>query len=63
MKTAKELFTIVHTARAVNYHIDGFRNKNLDNISTTILEAINGSTNRLLVEIFNKGSGEDYGSA
>ena len=44
-KIAKDTFIVKHTAKEVEYNINGFRAKNKDEISKTIEEAICSSTN------------------
>ena len=44
-KTARDKFSIVHTAKNVEYTIGGFRNKNKSEISGDILKSVLGSKN------------------
>ncbi len=41
----KETFTICHTAKDVEYNIIGFRNKNSDEVTREVNNAISGSKN------------------
>jgi myosin heavy subunit len=51
-KTAKDRFSIVHTAKNVEYCINGFRNKNKSEISGDILKVVLASKNELYSNIF-----------
>ena len=45
-------FTIVHTAKTVEYTINGFRQKNKSEISSDLVKGIMGSKNELIHAIF-----------
>ena len=47
-KSAKDSFTIAHTAKNVEYNIVGFRSKNKSEISNDIVKGIMSSSNELL---------------
>jgi myosin heavy subunit len=51
-KTARDRFSIVHTAKTVEYCITGFRNKNKSEISGDILKSVLGSKNEQYSNIF-----------
>ena len=50
----KPTFTIIHTAKDVEYNVTGFRAKNKDETSVIILDAMGASSNFLVAEIFAK---------
>lgn len=47
-KSAKDTFSISHTAKNVEYNIVGFRSKNKSEISSDIVKGIMSSSNELL---------------
>ena len=51
-KAVIETFTIIHTAKAVEYNITGFRNKNKDELSKEIQEVVIQSQNQQISNIF-----------
>jgi myosin heavy subunit len=51
-KLAKDRFSIVHTAKTVEYSIVGFRAKNKSEISGDIVKGFMSSSNELLVNVF-----------
>lgn len=52
-KLNRDCFTIVHTAKDVDYNIQGFRNKNKDELSDTLINLINKSENKAISGIFS----------
>lgn len=57
-KLTKDSFILVHTAKNVEYNINGFRNKNKDELTKIVTEAIYSSTFPEIVKIF-KGSKDE----
>lgn len=53
-KFEKNVFTIRHTAKPVKYTIDGFIEKNKDEVAKTIIECVLGSTNQKIVDIYTQ---------
>lgn len=51
-KIAKDKFSIIHTAKTVEYTIGGFRGKNKSEISGDLVKGIMSSNNKLLHHIF-----------
>ncbi len=51
-KIIKESFTIKHTAKEVEYNINGFRQKNKDELPKNIETTILNSKNNFIVEIW-----------
>jgi myosin heavy subunit len=51
-KAIRETFTVIHTAKNVEYTITGFRNKNKDEVSKEIDNCITNSKNQDIVKIY-----------
>ena len=51
---SKELFTVKHSAKDVEYTIIGFSEKNKDEVSKGVVEAVTSSKNELVKLIYNK---------
>ena len=51
-KLEKEIFTVIHTARDVDYTIDGFREKNKDELGEAVTDMMKSSKNQLIWRIF-----------
>ncbi len=49
---AKEIFTVIHTARDVDYTIEGFREKNKDELGEAVTDMMKTSKNDLIWRIF-----------
>jgi myosin-5 len=53
-KMNKAHFIIVHTARAVSYNIQGFCDKNKDEVPRPIIKCVLSSKNKRIVDIYNQ---------
>jgi myosin heavy subunit len=49
---SKPTFIIVHTAKDVEYTINGFRDKNKDEVPPLMMKITQGSTNSLVSALF-----------
>ncbi len=58
---AEEYISIDHYAGAVDYYIDGFIEKNLDQLTPDILEALEKSKNKVIRMVFSPKKDEDDG--
>ncbi len=47
----KETFTIIHTAKDVEYNIKGFSDKNKDEVSETIIKVLENSKNNFVIHV------------
>ena len=52
MRMDREIFVVVHTARAVPYNSNGFCDKNKDEVSRCIIECILGTKNTYISDIY-----------
>lgn len=51
---SKPSFIVVHTAKEVEYTVNGFREKNKDELSNLILEIVGKSKNELIARLFTE---------
>lgn len=58
---SKPTFIVVHTAKDVEYSIEGFRIKNKDEIQSLVVETIRKSQSQMMREMFeNVGKGSKF---